>query len=316
MKSPFFPLIYVLGTVTVCTFFLWCGGTFAAAAAAETGLDTPKIESITGLKGVLNQKENTFKVSKPRNDVAITVEQVRMAPFMGLTSWATFTPGTKDNVMVMGDMVLFEDEVNPAMSAALDNGLEVTALHNHFFFDEPKVYFMHIGGEGPVDKLAEGVRAIFDKVKEIRVANAQPTKSFGLGQLSEKSSIDGEAIGQVFGQKGDANNGMYKVTIGREVKMPCGCDVGNTMGVNTWAAFAGTPDDALVVGDFAVLENELQTVLKTLRGANINIVAIHQHMTGENPRMIFLHYYGRGKALALAQGVKAAINTQPLASNN
>ena len=108
---------------------------------------------------------------------------------------------------------------------------------------------------------------------------------------------------------------MYKVTIGREVKMPCGCDVGSSMGVNTWAAFAGTPDDALVVGDFAVLEGDLQTVLKTLRGADINIVAIHQHMTGENPRMIFLHYYGRGKALSLAEGVKAAIDTQPLAAN-
>ena len=313
MKSQFFSLVYVLGTIAVCTFFLWSGGTIGAAA--ETGLDTAKIESITGLKGVLNEKENTFKVSKPRNDVAITVEPVRMAPFMVLTSWAAFTPGTKDNVMVMGDMVLFEDEVNPAMSAALDNGLEVTALHNHFFFDEPKVYFMHIGGEGPIDKLAEGVRAIFDKVKEIRLANAQSTKSFGSGQLPEKSSIDGEAISQVFGQKGDANNGMYKVTIGREVEMD-GHKAGNTMGVNTWAAFAGTPDDALVVGDFAVLENELQTVLKTLRGANINIVAIHQHMTGENPRMIFLHYYGRGKALALAQGVKSAINTQTLAANN
>src|SRR6266478_5280391 len=238
MKSPFFPLISVLGTITVCTFFLWYGGTIAAAAA-ETGLDTAKIESITGLKGVLNEKENTFKVSKPRNDVAITV-----------------------------------------------------------------------------DKLAEGVRAIFDKVKEIRTANAQPAKSFGLGQLPEKSSIEGDAISQVFAQKGDAKDGMYKVTIGRETKMACGCTVGNTMGVNTWAAFAGTSDDALVVGDFDMLENELQTVLKTLRGNGINIVAIHQHMTGENPRMIFLHYYGRGKALALAQAVKAAINTQPLAANN
>jgi hypothetical protein len=111
------------------------------------------------------------------------------------------------------------------------------------------------------------------------------------------------------------DNGMYKVTIGREINIPCGCDVGSSMGVNTWAAFAGTPDDALVVGDFAVLEGELQTVLKTLRGADINIVAIRQHMTGENPRMIFLHYYGRGKALALAEGVKAAIDTQSLAAN-
>jgi hypothetical protein len=314
MKSPIYPLIYVFGTITVCTIFLWYGGTIAAAAA-EVGFDTAKIESITGLKGVLNEKENTFKVSKPRNDVAITVEQVRMAPFMGLTSWAAFTPGMKDRIMVMGDMVLFEDEVNPVMSVALDKGLEVTALHNHFFFDEPKVYFMHIGGEGPVDKLAEGVRAIFDKVKEIRATNAQPTKSFGSGQLPEKSSIDGEAISQAFGQKGDPKDGMYKVTIGRDVEMD-GHKAGNTMGVNTWAAFAGAPDDALVLGDFAVLESDLQTVLKTLRGANINIVAIHQHMIGENPRMIFLHYYGRGKALALAQGVKAAISAQTLSANN
>src|ERR1700676_5548457 len=310
MKCQSFPFFAPLLALT------FASGLTALHAADEAALDTATIEVITGLKGVSNQTEGTFKVSQPRNDVAITIEQVRMAPFMGLTSWAAFAPGMKDRVMVMGDMVLFEDEVNPVMSVALDKGLEVTALHNHFFFDEPKVYFMHIGGDAPVDKLAAGVRAIFDKVKEIRAANPQPAKSFGGSSLPEKSSIDGAAISEVFGQKGDANNGMYKVTVGREVKMPCGCDVGNTMGVNTWAAFAGMPDDALVVGDFAVLENELQTVLKTLRGANINIVAIHQHMTSENPRMIFLHYYGRGKAIALAQGVKAAINTQPLAGNN
>ncbi len=314
MKCQSFPFLTLFATVGFCTVLLFLPASIGLAA--ESGLDTAKIESITGLKGVLNEKENTFKVSKPRNDVAITVDQARLAAFMGFTSWAAFTPGSKDSVMVMGDMVLFEDEVNPALSAALDNGLEVTALHNHFFFDEPKVYFMHIGGEGAVDKLAEGVRAIFDKVKEIRTANAQPAKSFGLGQLPEKSSIEGEAISQVFAQKGDAKDGMYKVAIGRETKMACGCTVGNTMGVNTWAAFAGTSDDALVVGDFVMLETELQTVLKTLRGNGINIVAIHQHMTGENPRMIFLHYYGRGKALALAQAVKAAINTQPLAANN
>jgi hypothetical protein len=311
MKNPFVPLIHVLGIITVCTVFLWFGGT--VAAAAEAGLDTAKIESITGLKGAPNEKENTFKVSKPRNDVAITVEQAPMAPFMGLTAWAAFTPDMKGGAMVMGDIVLFEDEVNPVMSAALDNGLRVTALHNHFFFDKPKVYFMHIGGEGSVDKLAQGVRAVFDKEKEIRTATPQPADSFGVGALPTKSVIDGQAISQIFGQKGDSKDGMYKVTIGRVVQMD-GMDMGNTMGVNTWAAFAGTSDDALVVGDFAVLEDELQTVLKTLRGANINIVAIHQHMTGESPRMIFLHYYGRGKAFALAQGIKSAINTQPIAN--
>jgi Domain of Unknown Function (DUF1259) len=314
MKCQSFPWFTICRTGSLCAVVMFCSSSIGLAT--ESGLDTAKIESITGLKGVLNEEENAFKVSKPRNDVVITVEQARLAPFMGFTSWAAFTPGMKDGVMVMGDMVLFEDEVNPVMSVALDQGLEVTALHNHFFFDEPKVYFMHIGGEGAVDKLAEGVRAIFDKVKEIRTASPQPTKSFGLGRLPEKNSIDGEAISRVFTQKGDAKDGMYKVTIGRETKMASGCTVGNTMGVNTWAAFAGTSDDALVVGDFVMLENELQTVLKTLRGHGINIVAIHQHMTGENPRMLFLHYYGRGKASALAQAVKAAINTQPLAANN
>jgi hypothetical protein len=302
MKCQSFPFFAVI--------FAW--GLSSLHAADEAALDTATIQAITGLKGVSNQKEGTFKVSKPRDDVSVTVAQSHMAPFMGLTSWAAFMPSGKDSVM--GDIVLFEDEVNPVMSAALNAGLQVTALHNHFFFDKPKVYFMHVGGEGSVSKLAQGVRAIFDMEKEIRSKTPVPADSFGLGSLPSQSLIDGNAISRVFGQTGDAKDGMYKVTIGRVVQM-AGMDMGNTMGINTWAAFAGTQDDALVVGDFAVLENELQTVLKTLREANINIVAIHHHMTGESPRMIFLHYYGRGKALELAQGVKAAINTQPLAAN-
>src|SRR5258707_5725583 len=159
MKCQSLPFAMIFATVSLCTVLLFLPASIGLGA--ESGLDTAKIESITGLKGVLNEKENTFKVSKPRNDVAITVDQARLAPFMGFTSWATFAPGTKDSVMVMGDMVLFEDEVNSVMSVALDKGLEVTALHNHFFFDDPKVYFMHIGGESALGKLAESVRAIF-----------------------------------------------------------------------------------------------------------------------------------------------------------
>ena len=184
MKNPFVALVYVLGTITACALLLWFGGMIAAGA--EAGLDTAKIEFITGLKGALNEKENTFRVSKPRDDVPITVEQAPMAPFMGLTAWAAFTPGMKDGAMMMGDIVLFEDEVNPVMSAALDNGLEVTALHNHFFFDKPKVCFMHIGGEGSVDKLAKGVRAVFDKETEIRKATSQPGRFFRCGDGSSQ----------------------------------------------------------------------------------------------------------------------------------
>ena len=284
MKCQSFPCVATVFALTLA----WTPA--LSHAADETVLDTATIEAITGLKGVSDQTEGTFKVSKPRDDVSVTVEQNHMAPFMGLTSWAAFMPFGKDRAMVMGDMVLFEDEVNPVMSAALNAGLQVTALHNHFFFDKPKVYFMHIGGEGSVSTLAQGVRAVFDTEKGIRTTAAAPADSFGSEQLPGKNGIDGGVISQVFGRNGDAKDGMYKVTIGRVIKMD-DMDVGNTMGVNTWAAFAGTADDALVVGDFAVLENELQTVLRTLRGANINIVAIHQHMTGENPRMIFLHYH-------------------------
>jgi hypothetical protein len=211
--------------------------------------------------------------------------------------------------MVMGDLVLFQDEVNPVMSAALDSGLEVTALHNHFFFDEPKVYFMHIGGAGSVDKLATGVRAIFDKMKEIRAANSQPATMFSGERIPEKSSISAEPLQAILGSKGQINNGMLKVVLGRTTKMN-GTTVGNEMGVNIWAAFAGSDDNAVVDGDFAMHENELQTVLKSMRKGGINIVAIHHHMSDEKPKFLFLHYWGRGKADDLARTLRATLDEQ------
>ena len=281
-----------------------------AMAASVSALDTAKIDDLTGLKGNLNEKEGVYRVTFPRNDVKVSVAGWTMPPFMGLGTWAAFTE-TPNGVMVMGDTVLFEDEVNPAMSAALDSGLSVTALHNHFFFDHPKVFFMHIGGEGTVDQLASAVRKVYDKIKEVRSANPTPQDSFGGSALPEKSSISPEPLNTVFGINGEANNGMIKFTIGRPAKMH-GVAIAKDMGVNTWASFAGSDDNAVVDGDFAVTEDELQPVLKSLRSANINIVAIHQHMTHENPRMMFLHYWGRGKATALASAVKAALSlTKP-----
>src|SRR5438270_8446332 len=142
-------------------------------------LDTAKIDQITGLKGKLNEKEGVYRISFPRADVKVAVDGWRMPPFMGLGTWAAFIQGSHTEAMVMGDTVLFEDEANPAMSVALENGLSVTALHNHFFFDHPKVYFMHIAGEGTVEELAGAVRKVYDKIKEIRAANPQPKDSFG-----------------------------------------------------------------------------------------------------------------------------------------
>ncbi len=274
-----------------------------------SALDNAKIDELTGLKGAFNEEEKVFKVTSPRGDLGITVDEWKMPAFMGLTTWAAFADGKSSEAMVMGDFVLLQDEVNPVMSALLDSGLSVTALHNHFFHDEPKAYFMHIAGEGDTEHLAKGVRAALDKVKKIRAASPQPAKTFG-GGIPEKSAITTAPLVTVLGGKPAEKDGMVKFVFGRKTKMPCGCEIGKEMGVNTWAAFAGTDDNAVVDGDFACLETELQTVLKSLRGGGINIVAIHSHMTLENPRYIFLHYWGRGNATDLAAKLKSALDAQ------
>jgi len=283
----------------------------AVAASGQTvKLSMSQIDEITLLDGKFNEQENVYKVSSPRNDIKISVDKWEMPPFMGLTSWAAFQPSAKVGAMIMGDIVLLQDEVNPAMSAALDSGLSVTALHNHFFFDEPKVYFMHIGGEGDQVTLAKGFRAVLDAIKQVRTAHPEPVQSFGFSSLPAKSSISLEPLQKVLGTKGDAKDGMFKAVFGRKVKMACGCEVGKEMGVNTWAAFAGSDENALVDGDFVVLPSELQAALKSLRKAGVNIVAIHSHMTDEDPRMIFFHYWGRGKAVDLATAIKSTLDKQ------
>ena len=274
------------------------------------GLNTNQIQQIIGIKGAWNANEGVFKITSPRTDVKVSVDGWTMPPFMGLASWAAFNEGKTNDAMVMGDNVLFQDEVNPVMSVALENGLSVTALHNHFFYDDPKVFFMHVSGEGSAERLATAIRKMWDKTKEIRAANPKPATTFGSAAMPATNSITGKKIEDIIGVKGQANNGMFKVTIGRTTKLPCGCEMTKDMGVNTWAAFAGADDNALVDGDFAVEENELQPVLKSLRHDGISIVAIHSHMTEENPRILFLHYWGRGSTTNLAKSLKAALDTQ------
>ena len=283
---------------------LW-GWSVGQGLAADAQLNTARIEQLTGVKGEMNDKEGVFTVRVPRTDLAITAAGVKLTPPMGLTSWAAFHQvGTQ--TMVMGDTVLLEDQVNPVMTVALANGLEVTALHNHFFWDTPKVMFMHIGGMGSEEPLAGAVGKVFATIKET---------SGGKGVVPHaeldpaKTSLDPKPIEELLGVKGQLANGVYKVTIGRTTTMD-GHDVGNAMGINTWAAFVGSDDQAVVDGDFAMLESELQPVLQALRGAGINIVAIHQHMTMESPRVMFLHYWGIGSTRALATGLKAALDTQ------
>jgi hypothetical protein len=290
--------LIVLASITI-------SGTLTLGMAAPAKLDTAKIEQLTELKGELNDKEGVFTVRAPRTDLQVTTAGVKMNPAMGLTSYAAFMKAGA-NTMVMGDTTLVEDQVNPVMSAALDNGLDVTALHNHFFWDSPKVMFMHIGGMGDEDKLASAVGKVFTKIKDT---------SGGKGEIPKtdldpaKTSLDPKNIENIMGMKGQMASGVYKITIGRTTKMG-GHEVGNAMGINTWAAFVGSDQQAVVDGDFVMLETELQSVLKALRAAGINIVAIHNHIETESPRIVFLHYWGVGPTIALAKGLKTALDTQ------
>jgi hypothetical protein len=264
-----------------------------------------KIEQLTGAKGEFAPLEGVFKVGFPRADLKVEVAGTKMVPAMGLGVWASFK-FSGDSAIVMGDTVLTEDQVNPVLDAALENGLDVTAIHNHFFWDSPKIMFMHIGGFGEVEKMAAAVGKVFMKIKE--TAGGKGQKPFADIDPA-KTTLKPDKIEAVLGVKGQMVAGVYKLAIGRTTFMH-GQEVGNTMGINTWAAFAGSDEKAVVDGDFAMLESEVQGVLKALRAAGINIVALHNHMLMESPRVIFLHYWGVGSTAALARGIKAALDTQ------
>ena len=281
----------------------------SAAQAAELSAD--KVGEIFGVKATTTP-DGVVRVAWPRKEVEVHVDGLPMKPFMGLGTWAAFQP-SHDGAMVMGDTVVFQDEVNPAIDAAFASGLEVTALHNHFFYDEPKVYFMHIGGSGDPEKLARGVKAVWDAVKKVRQASSQPATRFDT-KVPTYGKLDTDKLNSIIGTKGETQDGVYKVTIGRDAQMH-GMKFGGSMGLTTWAAIAGTDDLASIDGDFAMTTEEVQPVLKALRAAGVNIVALHNHMNGETPAIYFTHFWGKGNADDLAKGFKAALDAQAAAKN-
>jgi hypothetical protein len=277
----------------------------AAMTAAAPELDTASIERVTGLKGTWNEKEKVFRLAVPRTDLSVSSGGVRLTPPMGLTSWAAFE-ATRGGTMVMGDLVLREDQVPPVMDAALESGLEVTALHNHFFGESPRIMFMHIAGMGETEKLAAAVGTTFRRIAEsAKSPSARSTADID----PARTALDPKKVEAILGMPGEFKDGVLRFVVAKPARMH-GSAIGAAMGVNTWAAFAGSDARAVVDGDFAMLESELQGVLKALRRADIEVVAIHNHMTGEEPRILFLHYWGIGGIEALAKGLRAALDTQ------
>ncbi|HEV8579516.1 MAG TPA: DUF1259 domain-containing protein [Thermoanaerobaculia bacterium] len=302
-------LTMVFAAAAACGVFTQAlvGGGGRMPGGSDGRLDAEAIGKAAGTKA-MTAEDGVVAIRWVRDDVKVTVDKMPLKPFAGLGSVAAFHRGRR-GAMVMGDMVVFQDEVTPAMDAAFRNGLEVTGLHNHFAFDEPKVYFMHIGGSGDAEKLAAGVKAIWDAIKEVRKKNPQPADNLP-GKVPEaKGSLSAEEIEHILGRKGRAQGGVVMISIGREGQMH-GVKIGESMGLGTTVAFSGGDDYAVVYGDFIMTGAEVQPVLRTLRQHGTHIVALHNHMIGEAPPFYFAHFWGKGPAKELAQGIKAALEVQ------
>jgi hypothetical protein len=273
-----------------------------AKKTAFAPLDIPAIERITGLKGKENSGE--YKITIPQNDLTIMVDGFQIIPPMGLGTWTAFTP-SQDGAMVMGDIIVTETDLKSVQREVIAQGLTITAIHNHFVRNHPNVMYMHIGGSGKTEAMAEKVKAVLDKVKEVRGKDPASASTPDV-----TNTIDVNMLNGILGHTGEMSKGVYKHTIGRpDVSLKeHGVPVTTFLGFNTWAAWQGTADKAAVAGDFTMLENEVAGVIKALVENGIEVVAVHNHMVHEQPRIFFLHYWGVGNAEALAKGLKAALD--------
>lgn len=271
---------------------------------STTPLDSLVIEKILGMKGQFNHGE--YKVTIPQNDLSVEVDGFKIIPAMGLGTWIDFAPSS-DGAMIMGDLVLTETDLKPVQKEIIKQGLTITAIHNHFVRNHPNIMYMHIGGSGNLEQVAQKAKAVLDKIKEVR--GGDPSKGT-ISNGTVKNTLDTKQLDEVLGYKAEMNKGVYKYTIGRpDVQLKeHGVTVTTFMGFNTWAAFQGTPDHAAVAGDFTMLENEVAPVIKALIENGIEVVAVHNHMAHEQPRIFFLHYWGVGNAEQLAKGLKAALD--------
>jgi len=276
-----------------------------AAIAQTMPADYDTVLKTLGKQG--DFKANVLKVNIPRSDLKVSIDGIATPTPFGFGGWLAMTKGDGGNDVMMGDLVLLEDEVNPVMSALLDNGLEVTALHNHFFFENPRIFYMHVHGHGKAAELAAKVKPAVDRIGRGSPQH-QSTISGGTATVSA-GQIDTAKIAKLVGHEGEQNGPVYKITVGRDdlnVK-EMGATINARMGLNTWAAFFGSDSNAEIAGDVAMLANEVTPVLKALRANGLNVVAIHNHMTGGQPAIYFLHYWGTGPADKLAGGFKAAL---------
>ena len=281
-------------------------GWFTGAAAAAQGMPAEYQGVLDVLARTGDFKDGVLKVNIPRNDIKVTVAGVATPTPFGFGGWIALTKGTGMDVM-MGDLVLTQDEVNPVMSAVLAQGLDVTALHNHFFWESPRMFYMHVHGHGSAADLAKRIKPAIDLIGKIA---SRPDAAPAMTSTVTSGTLDTAKLASIIGTTGEQNGQVYKITIGRpDLKVQeMGAAINARMGLNTWAAFFGSDAAAVVAGDVAMLDTEVTPVLKALRDNGIEVVAIHHHMTATTPTVIFLHYWGQGPAEKLATAVRGAVN--------
>jgi biotin operon repressor len=263
--------------------------------------DWTAVGKALGKEGTV-QPGGIYRVSLPRSDLKVTLDGVALKPGFALGSWLAFEPAG-DQAMVMGDLVMTEDEINPAMKKLEDSGIEVTALHNHLLRAEPMTMYMHVMGHGDPVKLARELHAALSLTKT-------PFEAPSGTSQTPPTDLDAAAIDKIMGAKGKANGGVLSYGLPRAEKisdegMPVPPPMGSGIGINFQPTGGGK---AAITGDFVLTAKEVNPVAKALRDNGIEVTAIHSHMLGEQPRLFFMHFWANDDAQKLAKGLRAALD--------
>jgi uncharacterized protein DUF1259 len=286
----------------------------ALVTALGQGIPSDYAHVMTALGKQGDFKDGVLKINIPRNDIKVSIDGIPTPTPFGFGGWLAMTRGTAGQDVMMGDLVLLEGEVNPVMSALLDHGLDVTALHNHFFFENPRVFYVHVHGHGKAEDLARMVKPAVDLIGHLppRHPGTDPTAAVisGSSAAGLAGPLNVAALVRIAGHEGEQNGPVYKITVGRDdLKLyEMGAPINSRMGLNSWAAFYGRDALAEVAGDIAMLPTEVTPVLKALRANELDVVAVHNHMTTATQPIYFLHYWGTGPAEKLARGFRAALD--------
>lgn len=280
--------------------FITAWGQASKATKAPATTDWKDVDAAMGSAGQ-DQPDGTHKYALPRKDMNVTVDGVQIKAGLALGSWVGFKSTSQGNAMVMGDLVLAEDEVAPVMAELQSGGIEITALHNHLLGETPRVMYMHIHGMGNAASLGKAIHSAIAKTK---------TPDAGPIAAPPDLDIDTKQIDQILGHAGKNNGGIYQVAVPRaEHITEAGTVIPNSMNLGTGINFQPTGGGkAAITGDFVLIAKEVNPVIKALRENGIVVTALHSHMLEEQPRLFFMHFWANDDAVKLAKGLRAALD--------